>query len=60
MYKYNCYNVFFVYCIMLISVSFIDVIYNIIKMKRLIEKYNFVGVLCCFLCFFYYYIRRIC
>lgn len=50
----------FAYCIMLISVSFIDVIYNIIKTKRLTEKYNFAGALRCLPRFLYHHIRRIC
>lgn len=50
----------FAYCIMLISVSFIDVIYNIIKTKRLTEKYNLAGALRCLPRFLYHHIRRIC
>lgn len=60
MYKYNCHNALLAYCIMLISVSFIDVIYNIIKTKRLTEKYNFAGALRCLPRFLYHHIRRIC
>lgn len=59
MYKYNCHNALLAYCIMLISVSFIDVIYNIIKTKRLTEKYNFAGALRCLPRFLYHHIRRI-